>query len=463
VGRSEVLDRIVKAYDVRGIAGTELTEEVAESFGIAFARFAGAGEVVVGRDCRLSSEPLSRAFCSGLAREGVRAIDIGLCSTDMLYYASGKLDRPGAMFTASHNPPDYNGIKFCGRMAAPIGVDTGLLEIKAIAARVLDEAITPTSGQAATPLTERVDILEDFAQHVRSFIAKEDLRPLRVVADCANGMAGLVAPKVFEGLPVELKVLFGELDGTFPNHPADPIQPENLKWLVESVVSESADLGLAFDGDADRVFIVDDRGEPLSGSTTTAMVARYMLEKHPGATILYNVICSRAVPEVIREAGGKPVVTRVGHSYIKEVMARTGAVFGGEHSGHYYFLDNYRADSGIIAAVIVLAIVSRDGRRLSEIRKDFERYVSSGEINEKVADPARVAREVVRLLKSRGMAVEELDGASVDAGRFWFNVRPSNTEPLIRINVEAENHEALREGLSFVREALEEAKRAVGT
>jgi phosphomannomutase len=423
------LDAIFKAYDVRGLYPEELDEALARRIGNAFAHFTGAQQLIVGHDMRTSSVPLAAAFVDGATLAGADVTDIGLCSTDVVYYAAGKLDAPGAMFTASHNPAQYNGIKLCRSGAAPVGEQTGLTQIKEMVA-----AGVTSRGEVAGKVEHR-DLLEDFGNHVRSFVDTSVLRPLKVVADTANGMGGLVVPKVFEGLPFTLTVLYGELDGTFPNHPADPIQPENLKDLQRVVLDLGADVGLAFDGDADRVFLVDDLGQPVSGSTTTAIVAAGILDRHPGETVVHNLICSRAVPEVIREHGGVPVRTRVGHSFIKQVMAETGAIFGGEHSAHYFFRDNWRADSGSIAALVVLEQLCRADVPLSELRKPFERYVQSGEINSQVDDPLamidRIAAEYSALPQDR------LDGLTVDGGEWWFNLRPSNTEPLLRLNLEA--------------------------
>jgi phosphomannomutase len=432
-----VLDAIFKAYDVRGIYPEELDEEIACRIGNAFVSFTGAERLVVGRDMRPSSVPLARAFIEGATLAGAWVVDAGLASTDMLYFASGLLDAPGAMFTASHNPAQWNGIKLCRAQAAPVGQDTGLGQIKA----------TVASGELrrshSRGSVEQRDLLSEFAAHVRSFVDLEALRPLRVVADTANGMGGLVVPKVFEGLPFELTVLFPELDGTFPNHPADPIQPENLRDLQRAVLDQQADVGLAFDGDADRVFLVDDRAEPVSGSLTTSIVAKGILAKSPGETVVHNLICSKAVPEIITEMGGTPVRTRVGHSFVKQVMAETGAIFGGEHSGHYYFRDNWRADSGLIAALVVLAQLSEAGEALSVLRKPFERYAGSGEINTRVADQAASMEKVAAAYSQ--CRQERLDGLSVDCGDFWFNLRPSNTEPLLRLNLEAPDSAACRQ------------------
>jgi phosphomannomutase len=423
------LDAIFKAYDIRGVYPDEIDEALARKIGNAFAHFTGAQQVIVGHDMRPSSVPLAAAFIEGATLAGADVTDIGLCSTDVVYFAAGKLDAPGAMFTASHNPAQYNGIKLCRSGAAPVGEQTGLTQIKQMVA-----AGVTSRGEVAGRV-EHVDLLEAFGDHVRSFVDVAALKPLVVVADTANGMGGLVVPKVFEGLPFSLTVLYGDLDGTFPNHPADPIQLENLKDLQRAVLDVGADVGLAFDGDADRVFLVDDAGQPVSGSTTTAIVAAGILDRHPGETVVHNLICSRAVPEVIREHGGVPVRTRVGHSYIKQVMAETGAIFGGEHSAHYYFRDNWRADSGSIAALLVLEQLSRADVPLSELRKPFERYAQSGEINSRVDDPAAVIERVAGVYDA--FEQDRLDGLTVNAGDWWFNLRPSNTEPLLRLNLEA--------------------------
>ena len=426
-------NQVFKSYDVRGIVPAELDAPLCRAIGMAFARFSGATRLVVARDMRRSSPELSRAFIEGARSEGASVTDLGLASTDMLYFASGLLDAPGAVFTASHNPAEYNGIKLCRAGAAPVGEDSGLVEVH----RLTLDALAEGEPEGPPPgALEQLDLLDAYVAHVRSFVDPGALRPLRVVADVANGMGGLVVPPVFAPLPVELEVLYPELDGSFPNHPADPIQEKNLVDLRRRVVETGADVGMAFDGDADRVFLIDDEARPVSGSVTTALVARAMLERHPGATILYNLICSRMVPEVIAEAGGKPVRTRVGHSFIKAVMAETGAVFGGEHSGHYYFRENYRADSGLIAALIVLEVMSRAGRPLSELRRPLERYAATGEINSEVDDQEGVI-EAVATHYARAGNEERLDGLSVDLGDCWFNLRPSNTEPLLRLNLEA--------------------------
>ncbi len=454
------LSNVFKAYDVRGLVPDQLNATQFRAIGVAVARFAAEPELLVARDMRASGVELSAAFAEGVRSEGVTVIDLGLASTDLLYFATGSLDAPGAMFTASHNPARYNGLKLCLSGARPIGRDTGLAEIQVTAESLLDEWATsgpPAPDPAAlAPLEER-SVLDAYAAHVRSFVNTAALAPLRVVADTANGMGGLIVPAVFDVLPFDLEILFPELDGTFPNHPADPIQPENLATLRHRVLEVGADVGLAFDGDADRVFLVDERAEPVSGSLTTALVASSMLEKHPGSTVLYNCICSRAVPEVIAEKGGVGVRTKVGHSFIKQVMAETGAVFGGEHSGHYYFRDNYRADSGIIAALVVLELVSRARVPLSELLAPFGRYADSGEINTTVPDPAGTVELMAEEVDSAGGAlgtVDRLDGLTVDRGEWWYNLRPSNTEPLLRLNVEAPDPVSLKRDVAEVEAAI---------
>lgn len=445
------LDEIFKAYDVRGVVPDQFDADLAYAIGAAFARFAapGGGEVLVARDMRPSGIDLTKAFTEGVTDQGVDVVDLGLASTDLLYFASGKRNAPGAMFTASHNPAQYNGIKFCLAGARPVGQDTGLGEIKALAAQKLGRDESKTGGSVRSE-----QLLEEFSDHVVSFIDIGAMRPLKVVADTANGMGGLVVPGVFAKLPFDLEILFAELDGTFPNHPADPIQPENLVSLQARVLETGADIGLAFDGDADRVFLVDEKAQPVSGSLTTAMVAKAMLEKKPGSTILHNLICSKAVPEVVRENGGTPIRTRVGHSFIKEQMAETGAVFGGEHSGHYYFLDNFRADSGLIAAVVILELLSKADVPLSELRKPFDRYAASGEINTKVDDTAVVIERVADHFAAEGAQSDRMDGLTVDLGDWWFNLRPSNTEPLLRLNLEAPNPEACAARVAEVQQLM---------
>jgi phosphomannomutase len=426
------MDQVFKAYDVRGTVPDQLDATMCRAIGRAMARFVEAPEILIARDMRESGVALSEAFSDGVRSEGVAVTDLGMASTDFLYFAAGRLDAPGAMFTASHNPARYNGMKLCLSGARPIGRDTGLAEIQAIAETLLDE---PAASPSA-PL-RHLNLLDEWAEHVISFVDRASLRPLKVVADTANGMGGLVVPIIFSSLPFSVEILFPELDGNFPNHPADPIQPENLRDLKAAVLAQGADIGLAFDGDADRVFLVDERAEPVSGSLTTALVAASMLKKYPGETILYNLICSHVVPEVVAELGGKSIRTQVGHSIIKQVMAETNAVFGGEHSGHYYYRDNFRADSGIITALLVLELLSLTDQPLSDLLKPFERYSDSGEINTEVTNPAATVEAIAAHESAQNASIDRLDGLTVDHGEWWYNLRPSNTEPLLRLNVEA--------------------------
>lgn len=424
-------DAIFKAYDVRGTVPDQFDADGARAIGGAFARFVaaeGASSIVVGHDMRPEGEEFSTAFGDGAIDHGLDVVDVGLCATDMMYFASGRLEMPGAVFTASHNPAGYNGIKMCLAGAAPIGSETGLDVIKQMAMAGSD----PT-GSSGARTTE--DMLPGYVEHVHSFVDRTALKPLKVVADTANGMGGLVVPAVFDGLPFELDHMYPELDGTFPNHPADPIQPENQRDLMARVLDLGADVGLAFDGDADRVFLVDETARAISGSLTTALVARSILEKNPGSTVLYNLICSKTVPEVITEGGGTAVRTRVGHSFIKQVMAETGAIFGGEHSGHYYFRDNYRADSGLIAALVILEAMSNHPAGLADLVSSLDRYAASGEINTTVPDATAVIDRVAAAYADA--AQDRMDGLTVDLGDWWFNLRPSNTEPLLRLNLEA--------------------------
>ena len=436
------VDRIFKAYDVRGVYPDEFDEDAARRIGSAFAEFSGAPSIVLGRDARPSSPSLVEAFTDGVTSRGTGVVDIGLATTDMLYFASGRLDRPGAMFTASHNPARYNGLKLCREGAAPVGEDSGLLEVRALAER------DPKPAGTARGKIESLNILDEYVDHVVSFVDPGAMAPLMVVADAANGMAGLVLPAIFDRLPCKLVGLYLELDGTFPNHPADPIQPENQEDLRRAVIEHGADIGLAFDGDADRVFVVDERAQGVSGSLITALVAEAMLEREPGAKVIHNLITSWVVPEIIREKGGEPIRTRVGHSFIKKVMAETGAIFGGEHSGHYYFRDHYRADSGLIAALMVLDRLSRGGVPLSELLEPYRRYHASGEINSEVVDQAATIMHVAAAFADGRQ--DRTDGLTVEYDDWWFNVRPSNTEPLLRLNVEARTPELLEEKTAAV-------------
>jgi len=442
------LGRLFKAYDVRGVVPDELDENLARSIGAAFAEWSGVDAVAIGRDCRLSSPSLAAALSEGITSRGTDVLDIGLASTDLLYFTSGSRSVAGIMLTASHNPPEYNGMKFCLPGARPVGQGTGLDEIRDLAER---SAFPPG---AATGTARREEMLEAYVEHVLSFVDVSAMRPLTVVADTANGMGGLVVPPVFERLPMTLVHLYPELDGTFPNHPANPIDPENQRDLKRELLARTADVGLAFDGDADRVFLVDEHADGVSGSEVTALVATAMLERYPGAGIVYNLICSWAVPEVIREHGGEPIRTRVGHSFIKQVMADTGAVFGGEHSGHYYFRENYRADSGLIAAVVVLERLSRSSEPLSAVLAPFKRYHDSGEINSRVDDQDAKIEELASAYEDG--RPDRTDGLTVEFEDWWFNVRPSNTEPLLRLNVEAKTGELLGEKTSELLELIRE-------
>ncbi|MEE1565495.1 MAG: phosphomannomutase/phosphoglucomutase, partial [Acidimicrobiales bacterium] len=417
------------AYDIRGLVPEHLDADLARRIGGAFARLVrrrepDTGRVVLGRDMRESGVELAGAFADGVTAEGLNVVDLGLVSTDLLYFASGHLNAPGAVFTASHNPAGYNGIKLCLSAARPVGADSGLAEMQA-------DLDGPDTGGGAVGATTPLDLLDAFTDHVRSFVDAASLAPLKVVADTANGMGGLVVPAVFDGLPFDLEVMYADLDGTFPNHPADPLQSANLVPLQERVLATGADIGLAFDGDADRVFLVDEQARPITGSLTTALVASTVLGHQPGATVIHNLICSRTVPEAIAEHGGRAVRSRVGHSYIKELMATEGAAFAGEHSGHYYFADNYRADSGLIAALLVLEALSTSGGTLSDLLAPFDRYAASGEVNFSVDDPAAVVERVSLAYAATG-SQDTLDGLTVDMGAWWFNLRPSNTEPLLR-------------------------------
>jgi phosphomannomutase len=442
-GSAPVLDRIFKAYDVRGVVPDELDVDLVRRIGAAFVEWSGLSRFLIGRDARLSSPELAEALTDGITSRGADVANLGLASTDLLYYASGSLDLPGIMLTASHNPKQYNGLKFCLPGAKPVGQDTGLEAIRGIVERG-----GAVGGRPARGAVEAVHLLEGYVQHVLGFVDVEALRPLTVVADTANGMGGLVVPAVMEHLPVTLHHLYPELDGTFPNHPADPIDPENQKELKASVLEHGADVGLAFDGDADRVFLVDEQAGDVTGSVLTALVARAMLRREPGAKIVHNLICSWIVPETVRAEGGEPIRTRVGHSFIKQVMAETGAIFGGEHSGHYYFRDNFRADSGLIAAVIALGELSAADAPLSEVLVPFRKYVASGEINSRVDDPAATIDAVAAALADGRQ--DRVDGLTVEFDDWWCNVRPSNTEPLLRLNAEATTAERLAEKTDLV-------------
>jgi phosphomannomutase len=453
------LNDIVKAYDIRGIVPDQLNVDVARAIGTAFIlmlRGAGdpAGTIVLAYDMRESSPALAAAFAEGARAAGAGVIDAGLGSTDLLYFAAGHLDLPGAMFTASHNPARYNGVKLCRAGARPIGQDTGLARIRELAQAQLDGIIpAPTPAGTESGVTRR-DVLADYAAFLRTLVDLRGIRPLTVVVDAGNGMAGHTVPAVLgdaklDPLPLTIVPLYFELDGSFPNHEANPLNPANIVDLQEAVRAHGADLGLAFDGDADRCFVVDERGEPVSPSAITALVASRELAKHPGATIIHNLITSAAVPEIIAERGGVPVRSRVGHSFIKEQMAATGAVFGGEHSAHYYFRDFWSADTGMLAAMHVLAALGEQAGPLSALAAEYERYVASGEINSQVTDQVEAMKRVEQTYEQEER--DHVDGLTVRFGDgAWFNLRPSNTEPLLRLNVEARTEErmaAVRDGV----------------
>ncbi|CCK29643.1 phosphomannomutase [Streptomyces davaonensis JCM 4913] len=437
------LSQLVKAYDVRGVVPDQWDEALAELFGAAFVRVTGATAIVTGHDMRPSSPGLAAAFARGAAAQGVDVTEIGLCSTDQLYYASGALDLPGAMFTASHNPAQYNGIKLCRAGAAPVGQDTGLSEIRELVERWSDEG-APAPAATTGTITHR-ESLSDYAAHLRSLVDLTSIRPLKVVVDAGNGMGGHTVPTVFAGLPLDLVPMYFELDGTFPNHEANPLDPANLVDLQHRVRAESADLGIAFDGDADRCFVVDEQGDPVSPSAITALVASRELARHGGkGTIIHNLITSWSVPEVVKENGGTPVRTRVGHSFIKAEMAKSGAIFGGEHSAHYYFADFWNADTGMLAALHVLAALGGQEGPLSSLVAQYDRYVGSGEINSTVADQADRLAAIRETYGTRDdVTLDNLDGLTITSTDWWFNVRPSNTEPLLRLNAEARDEETM--------------------
>jgi phosphomannomutase len=424
------LGRIFKAYDVRGVVPDDLDETVARRIGAAFADWSGAPKIAIGRDCRTSSEPLADAIAEGATARGADVVDLGLAATDMLYYASGALDLPGVVFTASHNPAEYNGIKLVRAGAVPVGSETGMAEIKALA----DSGEFPAPGRLGT--IEQRAVLDDYVEHLLSLVDVGTFKPLKVVVDAGNGMGGLTVPAVFARLPVELVPMYFELDGTFPNHPADPIQPENLQDLRAAVIEHGAACGIAFDGDADRAFFVDEKARPILASYVGALVADAILERNPGEKVVYSLTCSRVVPEVVREHGSEAIRTRVGHSFIKQIMASTGAIYGVEHSGHFYFREHFRADCGMLAALNVLQVMSSAGGSLSAALEPYaSRWWNSGEINSDVRDKeGTIARLAERYADGRH---DRLDGLTVDYDDWWFSVRPSNTEPLLRLNVEA--------------------------
>ncbi|QCB50669.1 phosphomannomutase/phosphoglucomutase [Rhodococcus sp. PAMC28707] len=454
---AESVNAVIKAYDVRGVVGEQIDAGFVRDVGASFARLVrekSVSQVVVGHDMRASSPELSRAFADGVTSQGLDVVHIGLASTDQLYFASGVLDCPGAMFTASHNPAEYNGIKLCRAGAKPVGQDTGLGTIKA----ELVDGVPEHDGTPGT--TSDRDVLVEYAAFVRDLVDLSQVSGVKIAVDAGNGMGGHTVPAVFDSLPVTIYPLYFELDGTFPNHEANPLDPKNLVDLQKFVRETGADIGLAFDGDADRCFVVDELGNPVSPSAVTGLVAERELAKEPGASVIYNLITSHAVPELVTRLGGKPVRTRVGHSFIKQQMAETGAVFGGEHSAHYYFRDFWGADSGMLAALHVLAALGATDLPLSELMKSYESYSASGEINSTVDDAVERTNAVLGAFADRTVSVDRLDGVTIDlADGAWFNLRASNTEPLLRLNVEArsiEDVDALTsEILGIVRGQLE--------
>jgi len=434
------LSKIVKAYDIRGVVPDELDADTAKTLGAAFIAFTRAPKIVIAHDMRESSVPLAQAFAEGATSQGADVVLAGLASTDMIYFAAGSLDIPGVMLTASHNPAQYNGIKLCLAGAKPVGRETGLADIRALA----ENGVPAFDGVPGT-ITEH-DLVNDYTVFLRKLVDLTNIRPLHVVVDAGNGMGGYTVPHVLKNLPLEIVPMFFELDGNFPNHEANPIDPKNLVDLQAKVLQTKADIGLAFDGDADRCFVVDERGAIVSPSVITALVAVRELKKSPGSAIIHNLITSKAVAEIVREHGGTPVRSRVGHSFIKAMMGETNAVFGGEHSGHFYFRDFWRADSGMLAALHVLAALGEtaEGTTLSQLLAEYSRYVASGEINSTVADQAgAIAAVRAKYFGATGVTIDDLDGMTVTAPTWWFNLRPSNTEPLLRLNVEADDQSTL--------------------
>ena len=442
-----MIPNIFKAYDIRGLVGSELTKQFAFSTGVAFAKFLELerepATVVIGEDMRPSSPELAEAFSAGVTSQGLDVIRIGLASTDMLYFAAGKLSLPGAMFTASHNPAEYNGIKLCLSGARPIGKESGLLTIEKFVREGVPVSLRPVGVES------HKEMLQEYVEHLLTLVDVSGIRKLNIVVDAGNGMAGHTAPAVFSRMNVATTEMYYELDGTFPNHEANPIDEANLADLKEMVKKKNADIGLAFDGDADRCFLVDEKGNAVNPSLLTALIADRELKKKPGSPIIYNLISSRAVKEVVEENGGKPLRSRVGHSFIKAMMAESGAIFGGEHSGHFYFADFWRADSGMLAALHAIAALGASDKTLSELLAPYARYFASGEINSQVADSKATMAGIKESYGSKpGVTTDELDGLTVDGDTWWFNVRASNTEPLLRLNVEAKTQsqmEALRD------------------
>ncbi len=448
-----MLSEIFKAYDVRGIYGKNLTDDIAYKIGRSFVSFLKCKEVVVGYDMRVSSPRLSKAFMKGVNDAGADAIDIGQVSTDGLYFASGFLNKPGVMFTASHNPKEYNGIKFCRGKAVPINEDTGLNKIRTIIEKYQYKQLNNKKYKnikhnktEKLGKTIKKNILEDYAKHVLSFIHKDKIKKLKIAADAGNGMAGKIVPLVYNKLPIKIIPLYFKLDGTFPNHPADPSKHENLMELQETVKKEKCDFGMAFDGDADRVFFVDENGDVVNSSLISALIIKNILEKNPNEKVIYNLVCSRIVPETIKKFGGKAHIERVGHSFIKDTIKKINAIFACEHSAHYYFRKNFNADSGLIASVIVSEIVSKENKPLSSLLSEFEKYYKIEETNFEVNDKIKKLQQIKNHYKKLNPEkIMEMDGVSVEFKDYWFNVRPSNTEPLLRLNLEAVSKDLMEE------------------
>ncbi|MBV9453734.1 MAG: phosphomannomutase/phosphoglucomutase [Rubrobacter sp.] len=436
-------ESIFKAYDIRGIFPDTLNEDVVQKIGYTYANYLrlSGSRVVVGRDMRLSGEALEEAFIRGVTEAGADVLDIGLVSTDALYFAVGHLEEPGgAMITASHNPKEYNGLKLCREDAIALSGEEGIFQIRDL---ILSGELPKAHDYSGS--VEEDDITAEYAKHCLNFINTEGLRSLKIVVDAGNGMAGKMLPPIFEGLPFEYVPMYFELDGSFPNHPPNPIEPENMEELQQRVIAEGADFGAAFDGDADRIFVVDEKGVTISGDLLAALVAKNVLEKEPGAAIIYSAVCSRALPELVRSEGGRPIRTKAGHSIIKPQMRSNNAAFGGEHSGHFYFRDNYFADSGIIAMLTVAELLGRQQDPLSELLAPIDHYIRSGEINSEVEDQTTALEKVEEHYAKRDSAkIDHLDGLTVDFGDWWFNLRPSNTEPLLRLNIEAGDHATMK-------------------
>ena len=449
-----MLSEIFKAYDVRGVYNQNLTEDGAYKIGRAFVHFLKCREVIVGIDMRISSPKLSMAFMKGVVEQGADAVFIGEVCTDAVYFASGFLNKPAVMFTASHNPPQYNGIKFCKGGSIPINEDTGLKKIKGIIENNEFQNFSLKKKNFGKIIKK--DILKKYVQHVKKFISGKKLRKLKVAADAGNGMAGKIIPLVYRNMPIKIIPLYFRLDGTFPNHPADPSKYENLAKLQETVKEKKCDFGIAFDGDADRIFFVDEKGDVANSSIISALIIKNLLKNIKGQKIIYNAVCSHIVPETIRQCKGIPIIERVGHSFIKQTMRKTKALFACEHSAHYYYRDNYRADSGIITSLIICEIVSREKKPLSMLLSEFKKYSTIEEASIEVDDKSAKLRQIEKEYgRQNPKKISRLDGITIEFDRWWFNVRPSNTEPLLRLNLEADSKDMMeqkkKELLDFIR------------